>query len=73
MTFAPATVAPMINANVIRYPNPNPNPNHNLNPYPTRNQKPDHYRTLTVTLCCWRSRCRRNCRRSKCRITKLIC
>ena len=56
-TFAPATIAPMINANVKHNPNPNPNlnpnpnpilnpnpnPNHNLNPYPTLNQKPNHY------------------------------
>ena len=40
-TFAPATIAPMINANVKRNPNPNPNPY--LNPYPTPNQKPNHY------------------------------
>ena len=40
MTFAPATIAPMVNANVKHNPNPNPNPN--LNPYPTLNQKPNH-------------------------------
>ena len=38
-TFAPATIAPMINANVERNPNPNPY----LNPYPTPNQKPNHH------------------------------
>ena len=44
-TFAPATIAPVINVNVKRNPNPNPNPNPkpNLNPYPTPNQKPNHY------------------------------
>ena len=44
-TFAPATIAPVINANVKHNPNPNPNPNpkRNLNPYPTLNQKPNHY------------------------------
>ena len=30
-TFAPAPIAPMINANIKHNPNPNPN----LNPYPT--------------------------------------
>ena len=40
-TFAPVTVALVINANVISNPNPSPNPN--LNPYPTSNQKPNHY------------------------------
>ena len=41
-TFALATIAPMINANVK--PNPNPNPKPNLNPYyPTPNQKPNHH------------------------------
>ena len=39
--FAPATIAPVINANVKRTSNPNPNPN--LNPYPTPNQKANHY------------------------------
>ena len=39
MTFAPATIAPMVNANVKHNPNPNPN----LNPYNTLNQKPNHY------------------------------
>ena len=34
-TFAPATIAPMVNANFKHNPNPNPNPN--LNPYPTLN------------------------------------
>ena len=42
-TFAPATIAPVINANVKRNPNPNPNPKPNLHPYPTPNQKPNHY------------------------------
>ena len=42
-TFAPATVAPVINANVKRNPNSNPNPNPNLKPYPTLNQKPNYY------------------------------
>ena len=28
-TFAPATIVPVINANVKRNPNPNPNPNLN--------------------------------------------
>ena len=42
-TFAPATIALVINANVKRNPNPNPNPDPNLNPYPTPNQKPNHY------------------------------
>ena len=42
-TFAPATIAPVINANVKRKPNPNPNPKLNLNPYPTPNQKPNYY------------------------------
>ena len=36
-TFAPATIAPIINAIVKRNPNPN------LNLYPTPNQKPNHY------------------------------
>ena len=40
-TLAPATIAPVINANVKQNPNPNPNPN--LNPYPTPNQKQKHY------------------------------
>ena len=40
-TFAPATIAPMININVKRNPTPNPNPNFNL--YPIPNQKPNHY------------------------------
>ena len=39
MKFAPATIAPMINANIKLNPNPNPN----INPYPTPNQKPNHY------------------------------
>ena len=39
-TFAPATIAPMVNANVKHNPNPNPHPN--LNPYPTLIQKPNH-------------------------------
>ena len=40
-TFALATIAPMVNANVKHNPNPNliPNPN----PYPTLNLKPNHY------------------------------
>ena len=42
-TFAPATIAPVIDANVKRNPNPNPNPKPNLNPYHTLNQKPNHY------------------------------
>ena len=33
--LAPATVAPVLNANVKRNPNPNPDPN--LKPYPTPN------------------------------------
>ena len=45
MTFAPATIAPVVNANVQYNPNPNPNPN--LYPYPTLNQslitEPNHY------------------------------
>ena len=41
MTFAPATIAPMINTNIKHNPNPNPNPNPN-NPYSTPNQKPNH-------------------------------
>ena len=32
-TFAPATIAPAVNPNVVHNPNPNPNPNPNLNPY----------------------------------------
>ena len=41
--FAPATIAPMINANVKRNSNPNPNPT--LNPYPL------HQKTIiTLTL-----------------------
>ena len=40
-TFAPATIALMVNANVKHNRNPNPNPN--LNPYPTLNKKPNHY------------------------------
>ena len=39
-TFAPATIAPVITANVKRNPNPNPKPN--LNHYPTPNQKPNY-------------------------------
>ena len=35
------TFAPVINVNVKRNPNPNPKPN--LKPYPTLNQKPNHY------------------------------
>ena len=42
-TFALATIAPMVNANVKHNPNPNPNPDPTLNPYPTLNQKPNHY------------------------------
>ena len=42
-TFALATIAPVINANVKRNPNTNPNPKPNLNPYPTPSQKPNHY------------------------------
>ena len=38
-TLAPATIAPVRNADVKHNPNPNPN----LNPYPTPNQKPNHY------------------------------
>ena len=40
-TFAPATIAPMVNANINHNlnPNPNPIPNPNPNPYPTLNQK----------------------------------
>ena len=63
-TFAPATVAPKINANV----NPNPNPNPNLNPYLTPNQKLTLTLTLTLTLSCRRYHRRGNCRRSKSRI-----
>ena len=37
MTFAPETIASVINANVKRNPNPNPHP------YPTPNQKHNHY------------------------------
>ena len=67
-TFAPATVAPMINTNVQLHPKPNkPKPNPNRNPYPTPNQKP--IITLTLTLCCRRYRRRNNYRRSKRRIT----
>ena len=33
MTFAPATIAPMINTNVKRNRQPNLNPNPNLNPF----------------------------------------
>ena len=33
-TFAPATIAPMVNANVKHNPNPNPNPDPNLNHHP---------------------------------------
>ena len=63
-------IAQMINTNGKRNPNPNPN----LNPYPTLNQKPNHYDiTLTLTLCCLRYHCRRNCRRSKCWITAKHC
>ena len=40
-TFAPATIAPMMNANVKRNPNPNPNPN--LKFYPTSTPKPNRY------------------------------
>ena len=40
-TVAPATIAPVINANVKRNSNPKPNPN--LNPYPTPNQNPNRY------------------------------
>ena len=39
MTFAPPTIAPMINANLKHKPNPIPN----LNPYPTPYPKPNHY------------------------------
>ena len=42
-TFAPVTVAPMVNANVKHNTNINPNSNPNLIPYPTLNQKPNHY------------------------------
>ena len=42
-TFAPVTIAPMLNANVEHNPNPNPNPNPNLNPYLTLNQKRNRY------------------------------
>ena len=65
MTFAPATIAPVINANVKRNPNPNPNPKPNLNPHPTPNQKSNHYPN---SLCCPRYHHRSNCT-SKCRIT----
>ena len=59
--FAPATIAPRINANIKRNPNPNPNPN--LTPPQTQNP----IITLTLTLCCRRYHHRSNCRRSKCR------
>ena len=42
-TFAPATIAPVINTNVKHNSNPNPNPNPNLNSYPSPNPKPNHY------------------------------
>ena len=60
-TFAPVTIAPMINANVKR--NPSPNPNLNLNP-DTLPRTKNPIITPTLTLCC-----RRYHRRSKCRIT----
>ena len=69
-TFAPATIAPMVNANVKHNPNPNPNPN--LNPYPTLNHRSNNpIITLTLTLCWWRYHHRSNCHRSKCWITKV--
>ena len=40
-TFAPATIALVISANVKR--NPNPNPNLHLYHYPTSNQKANRY------------------------------
>ena len=61
MTFAPATIAQMINTNVKCNPNPNPNPNPNLNPYPTPNQKSSHYAHSNSLLS--------NCRRSTCEMT----
>ena len=36
-TFAPVTIAPVVNPNFKRNPNPNPNPNPNINLYPTPN------------------------------------
>ena len=38
MTFPPATIAPMMNANVKS----NPNPDSDLNPYLSLNPKPNH-------------------------------
>ena len=67
MTFAPVTVAPMLNSNVKHNPNPNPTPY--LNPYPTLSWTQNPIITLTLSLCCWRYPCRSNCRRSKYRIT----
>ena len=63
MTFAPATIAQMIKANVKHNPNPNPN----LNPHASPNQKP--ITTLTLTFCCRRYHRRSSCRQIKCHIT----
>ena len=37
MTFAPVTIAPVVNPNPIRKPNPNLNSNPNLKLFPTSN------------------------------------
>ena len=55
-TFAPATIAPRVNANVKHNPTPNPipNPNPNLNPYPTLNwsktQSLPHFNSLLLEI-----------------------
>ena len=70
-TFAPVTIAPMVNANIT----------------PTLALAltlililililpwtKDPIITLTLTLCCWRYHHRSNCRRKQCRITSLSC
>ena len=66
MTFVPATIAPVINANVKRNPNPNPNPN--LISYPTPSQTPNHY-PHSNSLLPRDIMAGANCRWSKCRIT----
>ena len=49
-TFAPATIAPVVNPNVKHNPNPNPNPNPNLNLTLPRTKNPNTNLTLNSLL-----------------------
>ena len=74
LTFAPATIAPMVNANVKHNPNANPvTLTLILILILTLPWTKNPIITLTLNLCCWRYHHRSNCRRSKCRITLLKC